>query len=264
MKKHNGYSESAQAVEQTCYPIIELRQYTLHPGQRDVLIALFDREFVESQEELGMKVIGQFRDLQNPNTFVWIRGFRDMSSRVQGLTAFYNGPVWKTHRESANSTLVDSSNVLLLRPARPSSGFSPEPGKRPAPDTTEVPEGVVVATFYSLHGPADDNFIDFFERSFIPEMRSAGASILAYYITESSENNFPRLPVREDEHFFVWFAGFSDQATYERHVDALSQSPLWRDEISEVLAYRLKKSPEFLLLTPTARSEQRGLNTADD
>ena len=35
---------------QTCCPIVELRQYTLHPGQRDVLIDLFDREFVESQE----------------------------------------------------------------------------------------------------------------------------------------------------------------------------------------------------------------------
>ena len=63
---------------QTCCPIIELRQYTLHPGKRDVLIDLFDREFVESQEALGMKIIGQFRDLDNPNRFVWLRGFRDM------------------------------------------------------------------------------------------------------------------------------------------------------------------------------------------
>jgi hypothetical protein len=32
------------------YPVVELRQYTLRPGQRDVLIDLFDRELVESQE----------------------------------------------------------------------------------------------------------------------------------------------------------------------------------------------------------------------
>ncbi|MDX8463676.1 NIPSNAP family protein, partial [Mesorhizobium sp. VK2D] len=31
-------------------PIVELRQYTLRPGQRETLIALFDREFIESQE----------------------------------------------------------------------------------------------------------------------------------------------------------------------------------------------------------------------
>jgi hypothetical protein len=43
---------------QTCCPMVELRQYTLHPGKRDVLIDQYDREFVESQEALGMKIIG--------------------------------------------------------------------------------------------------------------------------------------------------------------------------------------------------------------
>src|SRR6266478_8831760 len=65
----------AQLSLENCCSIVELRQYTLHPGQRDVLIDLFDREFVESQEALGMKIIGQFRNLDNPNRFVWLRGF---------------------------------------------------------------------------------------------------------------------------------------------------------------------------------------------
>jgi len=96
---------------QTCCPIVELRQYTLHPGKRDVLIDLFDREFVESQEALGMKVIGQFRDLDNPNRFVWLRGFLDMPSRAQALKDFYGGATWKAHREAANATMIDSDNV---------------------------------------------------------------------------------------------------------------------------------------------------------
>ena len=66
----------AQLSLENCCSIVELRQYTLHPGQRDVLIDLFDREFVESQEALGMKIVGQFRDLDNPNRFVWLRGLR--------------------------------------------------------------------------------------------------------------------------------------------------------------------------------------------
>ena len=32
------------------WPVLELRQYTLHPGRRDELVALFEREFVEPQE----------------------------------------------------------------------------------------------------------------------------------------------------------------------------------------------------------------------
>ncbi|TIT92200.1 MAG: NIPSNAP family protein, partial [Mesorhizobium sp.] len=31
-------------------PVVELRQYTLKPGRRETLIALFDREFIETQE----------------------------------------------------------------------------------------------------------------------------------------------------------------------------------------------------------------------
>ena len=41
------------------------------------------REFVESQENCGMTVIGQFRDLDDPDRFVWLRGFPDMAQRAR-------------------------------------------------------------------------------------------------------------------------------------------------------------------------------------
>src|SRR5262245_18513215 len=61
--------EKQDELEQTvfCCPVVELRQYTLPPGKRDILNDLFDREFIESQEAVGMTIIGQFRDLDNPN-----------------------------------------------------------------------------------------------------------------------------------------------------------------------------------------------------
>ncbi len=46
--------------KQPCCPIVELRQYTLHPGKQHVLIDLFDREFIEPQEALGMRIINRF------------------------------------------------------------------------------------------------------------------------------------------------------------------------------------------------------------
>ena len=46
-----------------CCPVVELRQYTLHPGKRDVLMDLFDREFVETQEEVGIKSSVNFETL---------------------------------------------------------------------------------------------------------------------------------------------------------------------------------------------------------
>src|SRR3954451_8369173 len=106
---------AATPALQGSFPLVELRQYTLHEGQRDVLINLFEREFIESQEALGMKVLGTFTDLDRPDRFVWLRGFKDMDSRLAGETSFYGGPVWQAHRGEANATMIDSDNVLLLR-----------------------------------------------------------------------------------------------------------------------------------------------------
>jgi hypothetical protein len=240
---------------QYCCPVVELRQYTLHPGKRDILIELFDREFVESQEALGMKVIGQFRDLDKPDRFVWLRGFADMTSRAQGLNDFYRGPVWKTHRDAANATMVDSDNVLLLRPSKPDSGFPFSANLRPLTGSERKSEGFLVATIYYLNTATGEDFADFFDRLARLELGHAGALILASFVTENSPNNFPALPVREGENVFVWFSRFQDGAAYGRSVAALSELPRWRDEISQELLRRLKRAPEMLKLSPTARSQ---------
>ena len=239
---------------QTCCPIVELRQYTLHPGKRDVLIDLFDREFVESQEALGMKIVGQFRDTDNPERFVWLRGFSDMPSREQALKNFYGGPIWKTHRDAANATMIDSDNVLLLRPAVPMSGFTLENKQRPRVGASAVREDLIVANIYYLDALVGPEFVDFFEKKVTPAVIQAGAPVLAYFVTEKSENTFPALPVREGENVFVWFAGFKDPATYENHVAELARSVRWRDDISKELEHRLKQAPEILKLSPTTRS----------
>jgi hypothetical protein len=239
---------------QTCCPVVELRQYTLHPGSRDVLIDLFDREFIESQEAVGMRIIGQFRDRDNPNRFVWLRGFRDMPSRAQALKDFYGGLVWKAHSKAANATMIDSDNVLLLRPARVESGFSLDNGNRPPLGADKVPKGLVVATIYYFDASVSEDFVDFFEKILKPVLIDAGASILAYFVTENSVNTFPALPVREGENVFVWFSCFQDQAAYDRYATGLARSPHWSAEISEELARRLKGHPEVLKLSPTARS----------
>jgi quinol monooxygenase YgiN len=244
--------------QQTCCPIVELRQYRLHPGKRDVLIDLFDREFVESQEAVGITVIGQFRDLDDPNRFVWLRGFRDMPARAQSLKEFYAGTVWKANRAAANATMVDTDNVLLLRPALPLSGFQVNTSDRIQPRANKAPEGLVVATTYYLSAPVSTDFVDFFEHTLKPVVRRTGASVLAYFVTEESANTYPGLPVREGEHVFVWFMGFKDQAAYERHAAALARSQRWRGEVSDELARRLKGAPEVLKLSPTARSHLRG------
>jgi hypothetical protein len=191
-------------------PVVELRQYTLHRGAREVLIDLFDSTFVESQEAVGMKVIGQFRDLDDPDKFAWLRGFPDMEARALSLDAFYGGPVWKAHREAANATMIDSDDVLLLRPARPHSGFVL--GRKRIPGG-----GFVMASVLQLDEPAEETDVaSRFELTIAPSVEENGGSILAYFVSETSENTYPSLPVREGEHVFVWFAGFADRESLDR------------------------------------------------
>jgi len=75
---------------------------------------LFDREFVIPQERLGLRLFGQFRDLGDPDRFVWLRGFVSWEERPQALGAFYTGEAWKAHREAANSTMLDSELLPAL------------------------------------------------------------------------------------------------------------------------------------------------------
>src|SRR5258706_12888368 len=242
----------------TYSPIVELRQYTLRPGGRDELIELFEREFVETQEAVGIQVIGQFYDLDDPDRFVWLRGFNDMSAREQSLNAFYSGPIWRAHRDAANPTMVDSDNVLILHLVHRTSGFSLTNEHRPPLESRAKQEGFVTATIYYFDASIQPDFINYVENTIQPALMDADISTLAYFITEESPNTYPKLPVREGEHVFIWFAGFPNQDAYELQTAMLAESNLWKNEISRYLKRRLNRKPELLKLSPTPRSRLTG------
>jgi hypothetical protein len=250
--------------------VLELRQYTHHPGGRDTLIDLFERVFLEPQEAMGMRVLGQFRDLDDADRFVWLRGFSDLASRAGCLDAFYTSAVWKAHRDAANATLIDSDNVLLLRPVDAASGFLLPAGRPPATAaaatiaaatttaaTAATPaRGFVLATVYLLRAPADDEFVRWFDARVAPVMAATGAPPLARFRTEYARNDYPRLPVREGEHAFVWFSSVAGPAEHERHRAELARSAAWK-AIEPELAARFAAPPQQLRLAPTARSRLR-------
>ena len=188
-----------------------------------------------------MDILGQFRDLDDPDSFVWLRGFSDMPTRKQALEAFYGGPVWKANARVANATMVSVDNVLLLRPL---SGLRVEADGRPPPGSTAAQPGLLGVT---IHRPAEP---EVYALELEPALGAAGISVLATFATEHSVNTYPALPVREDENVFVWMALFADEDDHERHLATLEQSPVWHD---------LPQGPaEVLRLTPTPRSMIHG------
>ena len=162
-------SEPANA----CCNVVELRQYTTHPGRRDELIEVFDNHLVAPQEDVGMHIIGQFRDVDDPDAFIWMRGYPDMAVRRRALHDFYYGPVWRQHSAAANATMVDSDNVLLLQPDDATQRALHEPvGRRDS-------------IYTLLIGPAAGSLIEDDGRT-------------ATFRTLDAVNDFPALPVRTD------------------------------------------------------------------
>ena len=172
--------------------VFELRRYTLHPGRRDDFIALFEREFIEPQEALGMTLAGLFCDAEDPNRFIWLRAFEDMQARPAALAAFYGGPVWKAHRDAANGAMIDSDDVFLLRPA-----FTMNAGETPL----RGPLFCITHIFDSSE--ALRAYTARFATEAVPPLTRRGATLVAAFETEPSANNFPALPVRSGEHAFV-------------------------------------------------------------
>lgn len=221
--------------------IAELRQYTLHPGRRDDLIALFDAEFVEPQETHGLRVIGTFRDLHDPDRFVWFREFPDMDARKAGLEAFYDGPVWQRHKHAANATMIDSDDVMLLRTVTP-FGASAGP--------------LVTVDVLLLDEPAEAGFLDWYQAEAEPLLVEAGAPTVGLLVTDPSPNTFPRLPVREGEWALVRVSGFADDDARREHQHRLAGTPGW-DQVAVAVAAQTRGRGQQLRLSPTPSSRLR-------
>lgn len=230
------------------FGVVELRRYVTYSGQRDALIALFEKEFIESQEERGMVPIGQFRDCAVEDSFVWFRGFQSMDARRRALEDFYTSPAWLDHRSAANATMISSDNVLLLRNARPGSGFDVRGLRRPAGGNSSTRTRRRVATsIFMLSQPADQALVTAFEERVLPEIRRY-ARLIAYLVTEERRNDYPRLPVRESEYAFVVVGVCPNDQAVDAWMRAFADN--WR---SDALHTQVRSS-EMLRLEPSRRS----------
>ncbi|MGW4847159.1 NIPSNAP family protein [Nocardia brasiliensis] len=238
-------------MTETVWPVVELRQYTLHPGTRDTMIDLFDRELVETQEAVGMRIVGQFRDEDDPDRFVWIRAFPDMASRDAALNAFYvEGAAWRTHAPAARATMVDTSNALLLQPVSAQHALRLT-GKRPGVAVTDLPDSRLLATIFYPDTPLAE-FAPFFNERVRRALLLTGGTLTGLYVTDPTPNTFAPLPVR-DERAVVVFSLFESAAWREAHLRALAE-PTWSERVLPELGKWVSRPIERLRLAPTARS----------
>jgi hypothetical protein len=227
----------------------------MRPQGRDVLIELFEREFLDPLERGGARVAGTYRDLDDPDRFVWFRGFADHGVRLRSLTDFYSSDLWLRNREAANATIVDNDDVLLLRPV---SGRLIDPeSEAPSATDPEGPKGLIVLETFLLPPGRHDDFAEFFVREIDPTLRELEAPPFATLATDPRQNDYPRLPVRENESVFVTATRFEDTASHAAFLRSLAATARWRDAIAAELARRTIAPPQLMRLDPTKRSALR-------
>ena len=151
--------------------------------------------------------------------------------------------------------MVDSDDVLLLRVVRAGPDFSPGARTRPPPGASAIPESLVVANIFYFASAVGALFIEFFEHVVSPALLAADIQMDGTYVSETSPNNFPPLPVRETGGF-VWFSTHRDARVYEHSLARLGQSAEWTS-IREELRSKLMREPEVHRLEPTPRSALR-------
>ena len=105
--------ERAEALHSAQRGIVELRTYTIREGMRDTFVEFFEQKTLEHQRRTGLDVVGQFRSLEDENTFVWIRTFESEQQRIDQLRDFYLGDDWMAVQDEAMSLIVDTNEVLM-------------------------------------------------------------------------------------------------------------------------------------------------------
>ncbi|HEY7500512.1 MAG TPA: NIPSNAP family protein [Vicinamibacterales bacterium] len=94
--------------------IVEMRTYKLKPGLRERFIEVFRTRSMPAHAEIGMKILGPFRSLEDPDTCFFMRGFPDLASREPMKAQFYEGDLWKGELESILLPMLDRYEVVLV------------------------------------------------------------------------------------------------------------------------------------------------------
>jgi hypothetical protein len=236
------------------FQVIEFRRYTVKAGEREHFAEYFESYFPEAFQQMGAIAFGQFFERKNPVGFTWMRGFKNNDARAVVNAGFYYGPLWREHAATMNSLMVDSNNVLLLRPLSPERGVTVLPSVDPVTEAKGA-QGVVVAQIFAVKANEVELFAKQAEATFAAYRAAEGVREAGVLVTLDVPNNFPQLPVRTDGPYLVWLGVIKDNQTLDSRFN-----PLVEHSVQSLSATNLlRAAPELVILDPTRRSRLRWL-----
>ena len=228
--------------------VIELRNYLMRPRHRDEFIAGFEDKIMDTLNARGNLVLGQFTVKDSPDNFFWIRGFKDMQSRLKCLKGFYSSEYWSRHVYIPQAHVINYNNVYLLKPVDILSG------KRDSinynVDWFGKQKGIAVVEFIVANERLYQ-LLNFMGTKFDPIGRTAGVRNISYWISELTPNDYPDLPAFQDKNLLVCISFYQSETEYNTVMQKV-QSNLTDDLKFEMLGYITTKTT--IILYPTAKS----------
>ncbi len=94
--------------------IIEMRTYKIKAGKRAEFLEIFRFKSIPAHSEIGMKILGPFLSVEDPDTFFFMRGFPDLPSREPMKAKFYEGELWKRELENLLMPMLEKYEVVLV------------------------------------------------------------------------------------------------------------------------------------------------------
>ncbi len=94
--------------------IIEMRTYKTKPGKRAEFLDVFRTRSMPAHAEIGMRILGPFVSVEDPDQFFFMRGFPNLASREPMKAKFYEGLLWKTELEHLLMPMLERYDVVLV------------------------------------------------------------------------------------------------------------------------------------------------------
>lgn len=94
--------------------IVEMRTYKTKPGMRSHFLEILRTKSIPVHIEIGMKILGPFLSVEDPDTFFFMRGFPDKESREPMKAKFYEGELWKTELEGILMPMLERYEAVVV------------------------------------------------------------------------------------------------------------------------------------------------------
>jgi hypothetical protein len=224
----------------------------MRPLGRDSFIDNFEAHYLEEIERFGAIVMGQFRVVDDPDRFVWFRGFHDLSLRTPSLRNFYAGEVWKRHGPISMALFVRPLTVRLLRPL---DGTNLTTGMTLgstlsafASGTCSVETGVVVVDVFRVAEGHRRDELAHSLRAYTQSLEPGASEFRGLLVAEERPDAWEEEIIR-DAAEVVLVTAHRDGATAQRHIEAVAHPT---GQIGAQAG-----PPTSLALLPTMRSPLR-------